>query len=181
MRVTNWTSIAAIAVCLSVSAWAGDGDHGNGRFESDVIGSMPGDTVGGVTSGGAPWVATGHASASSNGRMHLNITGLLIAAGPGVPANLVGTVGPVTMVAVSLVCGGSGGWVAASSDGAPLSSAGDAEINSTVAVPASCVAPTVLVRIFRPAEPVGSQLGPFIALSGFNAGAAAQNDSGHDK
>ncbi len=169
MRNMNWTRIIAIAACFCISAWAEDGNRGRGGFESGVVGSMPGATVGGVTSGGAPWVASGHTSVSASGRLHLKVTGLLIGAAAGIPPALVGTVGSVTMVAASLVCGGSGGSVIASSDGSPLSSAGDAEIDTTVTLPATCMAPAVLIRIFKATQPVGSQLGPFIGLSGFDA------------
>lgn len=174
----NLTKIAAMALCLACSAWAADGDHGG--FRSALIGSTPGTTVGGVNSAGAPWVASGHTSVSASGRLHLKVTGLLIAAGPGIPPSVVGTVGSVTMVAASLVCGGSGGSVAASSDGAPLSSAGDAEIDTTVTLPTTCMAPAVLIRIFRSTQPAGSQLGPFIGLSGLDAApamSASDNDN----
>lgn len=187
MRKMKWTEIVAIAVCLSFSLWAEDGHrsgggdnnhdtHGaNGGFESGVVGSMPNTTVGGIASGGLPWVAVGETSISGDGRLRFEVSGLLIADATGVPANLVGTVGPITMVAASLVCGGSGGSVVATSDGTSLSAAGIAELNTTIALPATCMAPVVLIRVFNSTAPIGSQLGPFIALSGFNAGAAAKN------
>jgi hypothetical protein len=73
----------------------------------------------------------------------------------------------VTAVAASLVCGGTGGTVAATTGGVPLSPAGNAEIKQAIALPASCLAPAVLVRVFTPANPAGSQLGPYIAATGF--------------
>jgi hypothetical protein len=188
----NWKKIAAIAACLCCSVWAEDGHRGrsdhnnqngndaNGGFESGLVGSVPKTTAGGVASGGLPWVAVGEASVSGDGRLHLEVSGLLIADAAGVPANLVGTVGPITKVAASLVCGGSGGSVVGSSDGSPLSVAGNAEIDTTITLPATCMAPVVLVRIFNSNAAVGSQLGAFIALSGFNAGAAAMNNNGSD-
>ncbi len=174
MRVTTLT-ITAVAVC-ALSAWADDNNRG---FESGMVGSTPKTTVGGVASGGVPWVATGKAVATGEGRFRVEIRGLLIANGPGVPANLVGTVGPVTMVAASLVCGGSGGTVVGSTDGAPLSAAGDAKMDGTITLPGTCMAPVALIRIFNASSPSGSQLGPFISLSGFNAGANNDNE-GHD-
>ena len=83
------------------------------------------------------------------------------------------------MVAASLVCGGSGGAVAGSTDGVLLTPAGNAEIEGTVTVPATCMAPVILVRFFNSAGAPGSQLGPFIALTGFNM--AAGNGGGHDE
>ena len=197
MRVTQLTTICAVAACFALGAAADDG-HGrdgrngnngngnngnNGAFESSVVGSVPNTTVGGVASGGVPWVVgRGEASVSDGGRLHVEVSGLLIASGAGVAANLVGTVGPVTMVGASIVCGGSGGSVAASSDGTPLSAAGDAEIDMNVTLPSSCMAPVVLVQIFTPSAPVGSQLGRFIAVSGLTAGSTPNNNGGdHDR
>jgi hypothetical protein len=102
-----------------------------------------------------------------NGKILVKLVGLLIAAAPGVPANLVGTVGPVTEVAASLVCRGSGGTVAASTGGFPLAANGDATIAANITLPAECQLPVVLVRIFDPTAAANAQLGAFIALTGF--------------
>ena len=54
-----------------------------------------------------------------------------------------GTSGPVTMVGASLICGGSGGTVVPETGGvvspSPLSSAGNAEIDQAVNLPATCL------------------------------------------
>jgi hypothetical protein len=189
--------ICAIAVCsFTVLADDGHGNNGNkgnngnndnGSFESSVIGSAPGTSVGGVQSGGAPWVVqSSEASISSNGQVRVEVHGLLIAAGG--PANLVGTTGPVTMVGTSLICGGSGGTVVPETGGvvspSPLSAAGNAEIEQAVNLPASCFAPVVLVRIFSSSAPVGSQLSAFIAVSGLTPNAPPKqngNGGGHDQ
>jgi hypothetical protein len=192
MRIKNSLRVCALAVLCTAAAMAdhggdnrGNNDNNNnnnananrGAFSSAVVGSVPGSTVGGVASGGVPWVTReGSASLSSSGRIHVEVSGLLIAAGAGVPANLVGTVGPVQMVAASLVCGGSGGTVAGSTDGVQLSAAGNAEIEGTLTLPSSCVAPVILVRVFNNAAVPGSQLGPFIAVTGVTASAAAADD-----
>src|SRR5579871_6958897 len=140
--------IGAIGAFLSLAVWA---DHGgknnnnnnqnedaNGSFESSVVGSTPGATIGGVNSGGAPWVAAnGEASVSPSGKLEVDVRGLLL--GPGAPANLVGTVGPVQMVAASLVCGGSGGVVVAATPPIFLNASGNARIENTVTIPASCL------------------------------------------
>lgn len=187
MYRNNWMKLCAIGAILSITAMADHGgdkknngnnntnnanhsNNANGSFESSVVGSVPSTTVGGVASGGAPWtVASGEASVSGSGKLEVEVQGLLLTTGA--PANLVGTTGPVIMVAASLVCGGSGGTVAASTDGVSLSPAGNAEIEATVTVPATCMAPVILVRVFNSAGAPGSQLGPFIALTGFNMSA----------
>jgi hypothetical protein len=185
----TWMLTAIGVTLLSVNVLADDG-HGNGNnnnnnqnnnssFQGGVVGSTPGTTIGGVVSGGAPWVVSqSEASVSADGRVRVEVTGLLI--GPGGPTNLVGTTGPVTMVGASLVCGGSGGAPVPEFNGfvtpSPLSTSGRAEINQLVTMPAVCVAPVVLVRFFNSAAPPGSQLGPFIAESGIAAG-AGQNQN----
>ena len=196
MRTKTLHMLCAIVAC-SFTALADDG-HGNngnkgnngnndnGSFESSVIGSAPGSSVGGVGSGGAPWVVkSGEASISSSGRVRVEVQGLVIATGG--PANLVGTTGPVTMVGASLICGGSGGTAVPETGGvvspSPLSAAGNAEIEQAVNLPANCFAPVVLVRIFTSAAPVGSQLGAFIAATGLTLNAPQkqnQNGDGND-
>ena len=109
----------------------------------------------------------------------VNVRGLLLTTGA--PTNLVGTTGPVQMVAASLVCSGSGGAVAASTDGVALSSAGDAEFEADVTVPATCMAPMVLVRVFVSTAAPGSQLRPFIAVTGFNMSANSVHDDGNNQ
>jgi hypothetical protein len=192
MRISTWMKLGAIGALLSITALAdhggnkgnnGNNQGGNDTFHSTVVGSVPSTTVGGVASGGAPWiVAEGKASISGNGKLGVEIHGLLLTTGA--PANLVGTTGPVMMVAASLVCGGSGGVVAASTDGVPLSPAGDAQIEATVTVPPTCMAPVILVRAFNNSATPGNQLGPFIALTGINMSAAnpgKHGDSGDNE
>jgi hypothetical protein len=150
-------------------------------FQAGVIGSTTGQSIGGVSSGGAPWVVRqGAASISPDGRIQVEVQGLLIAAGG--PANLVGTTGPVGMVAATLVCGGTGGSPVPVSDfvtPTPLSSLGNAEIFQTVTLPASCLGPVVLIRIFN----TTSQLGAFIAATGLTPNGAQNqnpNQNGHE-
>lgn len=139
-------------------------------FQSSVIGSNPGLAIGGVNSGGAPWVVKeGHASISPGGRIHVEVQGLLLAAGAAA-----GTTGPVRMVAATLVCGGSGGSPVAVADTAispsPLSSSGGAQIEQSISLPSACFGPVVLVRVFNASAALGSQLGPFIAVAGLTPG-----------
>jgi hypothetical protein len=178
-------TIGGVAVLIALSALADDRDrnrnndgnnhnNGNSRLQSGMVGSAPGTTVGGVPSGAFPWIVNeAEASISGSGRLQVEVSGLLIASGPGVPANVAGTVGPVQMVAASVVCGGSGGAVAAGSDGTPLSARGDAQIDAQITLPQTCMAPVVLVRVFNP---VGSQPGPFIAVTGLSAFSGGQQN-----
>ena len=183
MRVRTLMMIGAMTV-FSFSALADDGhdnnnNNTNNSFQSSIIGSATGLTIGGVNSAGAPWVSEGKASISGNGRIHVEVQGLLL--GPGAPPNLVGTTGSVTMVGATLVCGGSGGAAvpeAVAVTPSALSLAGNAEIEQDVTLPAACFGPVVLVRIFSTGT---GTLGSFIASSGLTPNAAQnqnQNDHG---
>src|SRR5579859_6837894 len=98
MKSVRWVRIAAAGALLMSSALADDGgqrgsngQNGQNSFSSSLVGSTPGVMIGGVPSGGVPWMVNqGSASLSSNGQLEVNVTGLLL--GPGAPANLVGTV-----------------------------------------------------------------------------------------
>ncbi|HYM01256.1 MAG TPA: hypothetical protein VEZ90_20015 [Blastocatellia bacterium] len=139
--------------------------------DQQIIGSTPNQTVAGVMSGGAPWM-TRRASVtiSSSGAVNGVIKGLLI---PGATP----TVGPVTDVAVSLVCGGSGGTIAATTKSFPLNSKGNAKINDTIKLPSSCIAPVLLVQVTGLTSGPLSTPGPFIALTGFNTSGGAESAS----
>lgn len=178
MQIKKLLSVAAIAALSSIGARAqAQFQNEVNFFASSVVGSTPGATVAGVAAGGAPWtVKAAAANVAPNGRITVELLGLLIAAAPGVPANLVGTVGPVKDVAASLVCGGA---VAASTGGAPLAANGNALIAANVTFPAECTAPVVLVRIFDPTAAANAQLGAFIALTGFHKVTTPGNADGH--
>jgi hypothetical protein len=133
----------------------------DGGVVSTLIGSSPGQSIGGVPSGGLPWaVSKAHVTLNGSGHLNLAVHGLIL------PST--GNTGPVTQVSASLVCGGSGGTVAATTAAVALSTSGDAHIHEKITLPASCVAPVILVRAAvvngtTPAVP------PFIAASGFNS------------
>jgi hypothetical protein len=112
-------------------------------------------TIRGVAPGGLPWaLARGSARLSANGRLNVNVRGLLIS-DPN--SNFDGTTGPVAMVAASVTCEGS---TPVSTATVPLSGQGDARINQDVTLPALCEAPIILIR-------ANSSSGPWIAASGF--------------
>jgi hypothetical protein len=184
MRVKTLMTIGAMAV-FSFSALADDGNdnNNNSSLGSSVIGSATGLTIGGITSAGAPWVVSrGQASVSGNGRIRVEVRGLLLGADPSLPPGVAGTTGPVTMVGATLVCGGAGGAVvpeAVAVTPSPLSLAGNARIDQDVTLPAACFGPVVLVRIFNTTS---TALGSFIAATGLTPNAAQtpnQDSSDH--
>jgi|SRR5262249_11668516 len=159
---------------------SGEGSKG-GSFRSGVIGSMPGLTIGGVPSGGAAWVVRGgKASLTPGGELELEVKGLLISGGA---AN--GTTGPVTQIAASLVCGGSGGMVVATTPAVNLSPEGDAELEAKITPPATCFGTIILVRVAGTngtllPTPL-AQTVPFIAVTGFHAQTGGHDDGDGDK
>ena len=162
--------IAAVAVILScfvcglftVGTLADDI-----AFLSPIVGSNPGVTIARVQSGAAPWLVNhGFAVLNDEGRLRADLRGLIL-------PNL-GTPGPVTAVAASVVCGDT---VAATTDSVPLSVDGNAEIRAKLQVPSPCLGPIVLIRA---AAFNGTPLpapGPWIAATGL----VKDSNSDHDK
>jgi hypothetical protein len=162
--------LALVAGCLAVSAVAEDD---GALLNSRVIGSNPLQTIGGVPSGGAAWVVSkGRTILNGDGSLNLRVEGLLLQSN--------GTTGPVTEVSASLVCGGSGGTVMATTAGVPLTPAGNAHVHEKITLPASCIGPVILVRVAAAnGTPVAQ--GPFIAATGFtNAAPAKESDDAHE-
>jgi hypothetical protein len=161
---------AAVAVLLSLfvsGLFAGGTIADEIAFFSPIVGSNPGVTIAGVKSGGAPWVVNhGFAVLNDDGRLRTDVRGLIL-------PNL-GTPGPVTAVAASVVCGDA---VAATSDSVPLSVDGNAEIHAKLQVPSPCLGTIVLIRATAfDGTPLPAP-GPWIAATGLTKG----SDSDHDK
>jgi hypothetical protein len=122
----------------SVQVAADDnGQDGQPLLRSTLAPSMPADpAIAGVAPGGLPWqIERGSVLLQSDGRIRLSVKGLVI------PAS--GTTGPVQTVTASLACA-DGSKVQTTS--VPISSAGDATIDTTITLPSTCLAPVVLVN-----------------------------------
>lgn len=134
-------------------------------FSSTIIGSNPKTVIAGVPSGGAPWtVQSGSAALGDDGLLSVLVQGLIL-------PNL-GNPGPVTSVSASLVCGGSGGTVVATTDPVPLFPNGDAKIQAAIKLTDPCFGPIVLVRAAAFNGNPLPQSGPWIAATGFTTSAA---------
>lgn len=158
--------VVGVALIFAVPALA---DRGHGRRGDDSRGEHNGVTllaaqvaptvptdpaVHGVTPGGAPWVIDrGSVRLRSDGRLRVEVEGLVIPTPPQNGSN------PVATLSASLFCG-SDTTPAATTAAAPFSTAGDAEIEAQLALPAKCLAPVVLLH------PNGG-LARYIAASGF--------------
>jgi hypothetical protein len=171
------TCVAALA-CSALAEDGGKGKNGNNNgiinanngdnnFQGRLVGSTPGEHVAGVASAGAPWVvAESEFNVSGNGRVEVQIRGLLLTSN--------GTVGPVTMVDASVACGDV---VAGTTGAVMLTTTGNASIDDHVVLPSPCIAPALLIRVAATTTgPVVN--GPFIAINGIAAGNNNQND--HD-
>jgi hypothetical protein len=136
-------------------------------FLSPIVGSNPGVTIAGVKSGGAPWVVNhGFAALNDEGRLRADLRGLIL-------PNL-GTPGPVTAVAASVVCGDA---VAVTTDSVLLSVDGNAEIHAKLQVPSPCLGTIVLIRATAFNGTPLPAPGPWIAATGL----AKNSDSDLDK
>jgi len=157
---TAGTGVVTSSVSASPASGSQPARHGR-VFHSTLVG-RPIDpsldvAIRGVAPGGVPWTLDRGATAiNANGRLVLKLDGLLIT---GTNSDLDGTTGPVTAVVASLTCDGTTPTIV-STVSVPLSPGGDAAINQQVTLPATCVAPIVLVR-------ANSSSGPWIAASGF--------------
>lgn len=154
------SSIAAIATGAALIITAG-ANSGAGSLHSTLAPSHPTDPqFHGVVAGGLPWVLNhGRVTITSEGEFSVEIDGLVIPTG-----TFAGTPGPVKTVSASLYCGADTNTTAADTVGpAPLSGRGDAEIHGHVTLPASCLAPIVLIH------PANISSSAYIAVTGWRA------------
>ncbi len=177
LRLTFFTLLGSVFLVGVSTGNAGASD----LFESKLAGKqVEGQEIAGISPDvAAPWVvAGGEVEIGNDGKLELDVEGLLL---------LDGTVGPVRSVFASLVCQKSvasadpTNEVVASTADVPLSVAGDAEIEDVIALPAVCVAPIVLVHVGLVDSPNCALVGqptpcqvtdlgipsPWIAASGF--------------
>jgi hypothetical protein len=160
-------AVAVLLSCFVSGLFAGGTIADEIAFLSPIVGSNPGVTIASVKSGGAPWVVNhGFAVLNDDGRLRTDVRGLIL-------PNL-GTPGPVTAVAASVVCGDA---VAATSDSVPLSVDGNAEIHAKLQVPSPCLGTIVLIRATAFNGTPLPAPGPWIAATGLTKG----SDSDHDK
>lgn len=129
----------AVVALLAASALTTAADSSGRRvFSATLVGlplSMAGQTLFGIQAGGLPWkIDEGSTSITAGGRLHVEVEGLVLAAG-----SLVGT-NPIAHGQAIVTCAGA---PAAMSSVVPFSSTGDAEVDEQVSLPAHCLAPAV--------------------------------------
>jgi hypothetical protein len=152
----NGLSAALLACIIAMPMQAKADDD---KFDSPIVGSSPKTPIAGIPSGGAPWVVSrGQASLDSDGRLKVEVKGLLLGAAAGAAG---GTTGGIPAVAASLVCGDV---VEATTDPVPFPATGSFEIRAMVMLPSpACQGAVVLIRIVRPAN---TPPGAYIAVTG---------------
>ena len=148
------------AVSASPKSQGSNQGRGVDLLRSALIG-RPGDAsttvIRGVAPGGVAWaLSRGTIRINGAGRLRLEVEGLVIT---GTNSVADGTTGPVKAVVASLTCEGTVPTIV-STNPVPLSLEGDASIDQRIGLPATCLAPIVLVR-------ANSTMGPWIAATGF--------------
>lgn len=162
-------SVVAVALAMALVAPALGLGGGDGRKVSDakVLGSVSepytgsANAIRGVPGGGLPWeIGDATADLRADGRLHVEVEGLVLARRAPVPANLQGT-NPIAQFKAMVSCLTTTSGAATTSNVStplvPASPAGDAEIEATVDLPTPCFAPIVFVT---------SPSGAWFAISG---------------
>jgi hypothetical protein len=108
-----------------------------------------------IVGGGVPWqIDEGHARLFADGRLQVEVEGLVLHVAPPNPTN------PVPSARAIVTCNHV---VAARSPIVPFSTAGNGEVETTVDLPSPCLAPTIFwVGLVGP-----TQLERWFAVSGF--------------
>ena len=146
---------AAVATALVVPALGIGGGDGRKVVDAKVLAPVSEPYTGttnpirGLAGGGLPWVIdSGSADLRAGGQLHVEVEGLVLARRSPVPPNLQGT-NPVPQFKAIVSCLTTTAGVATTSNistsPVPASSSGDAEIDTTVALPSPCFAPIVFV------------------------------------
>jgi hypothetical protein len=141
------TLVALAALTIGVVSNAAAG--GRKVLDATMTGlPVPGTVIAGITGAGAPWVIDqGHAQLFADGRIHVDVEGLII---PGrVPPN------PVDFGKAVVSCNGV---FADDTALVPFSDEGDATVDDVVTLPAQCLGVTVFFT---------SPTGGWFAVTGF--------------
>ncbi|HEX3290041.1 MAG TPA: hypothetical protein VHR46_01510 [Gaiella sp.] len=111
--------------------------------------TLAANAIRGVPGGGLPWeIGDATADLRADGRLQVEVEGLVLARRPPVPANLQGT-NPIPQFKAIVSCLTTANGTATTSNvptaPVPASPTGDAQIDAVVDLPAPCFAPIVFV------------------------------------
>lgn len=140
----SFTVLVALSIGLASNALAG----GRKVLDSTMAALLtPGQVIDGVTAAGAPWsIDQGRAMLFADGRLHVEVEGLIVTA---LGRN------PATTGKVRVSCNGA---PVAETATVPFSSAGDAEVDAVVTLPSPCFGPSIFFT---------SAGGSWFAVTGF--------------
>lgn len=138
------------AVVLAVPALSSGSRDGRKVLDAAVLAPVTGPYVGtanpirGVNGGGLPWrLASGDIDLRADGRLHIEVDGLVFAAGPNAGTNTFASFKAI--VSCQTTDNGAAAVSNISAAPFPASPAGDGETDTTVSLPSPCVAPIVFV------------------------------------
>jgi hypothetical protein len=145
---------AVLTVGLIVQA-SGASSSGQNVLEFNTMVGVSGPFVGsanpirGVNGGGLPWqIAGGRGRLGSDGRLEVEVRGLVLLNGPPVPLALRGT-NPIAsfraIVSCLTIVNGSPTSTNVATGPFPATATGNSEIEATVGLPSPCVAPIIFV------------------------------------
>jgi hypothetical protein len=143
IRLALTLALLAGLVVGAGAADAANGDHAKKLITTHLVGVDPaGTVVVGVPGAGLPWVLDkGKAKLFADGRIELDIQGLVFAAGPNIGRNT------VTSGRVSVVCNGNANPATdrvTTADPVPFSVPdGDVHFDGQLAIPSPCENPVV--------------------------------------
>jgi hypothetical protein len=150
-------AVFGIAALLAVQVHAGPAPSGSlSILEFSTMTPVTGPYVGtanpirGIPGGGLPWlISSGKGELKSDGKLDIEVTGLVLSNDPVVPAAVQLTNPLPTFRAVvscqSIDSNKMPTVVNVSTDAFPATHAGDSEIEATVTLPTPCIAPIVFV------------------------------------
>ena len=148
----------SLALALGASASHAKGSSQSPVFRSSLAPCISGGpTVHGVGPCLDSWsLENGSVRLGQGGSFELEVEGLVITA--------TGTTAPVTGISAALFCGADSNTTPAATTGVvPLSTDGDASIETTVALPSTCLAPIVVVNFAKGSTLISTR---YIALTG---------------
>jgi hypothetical protein len=133
IRKVRFALALTLLVVLAAATVATANASGRKVFSSSMVGvPAGGPTLFGVVGGGVAWrIDEGSATLTADGRLHVEVQGLVLASN--------GT-NPVHTGRAIVACNGA---AVASTDAVPFSGTGDAEVDATVSLPSPCFAPAV--------------------------------------
>jgi hypothetical protein len=161
-RLAALATVAAALFAISMvpqMGTASSDDQSVLRFDlmTSVVEPFTGsaNAIRGVPGGGLPWeIDMANGDLSNNGRVKVEVEGLVLARRAPVPPAMQGT-NPIpsfkAIVSCLTVNDGAAATVNVETDLAPATTTGDAEIKDVVALPSPCIAPIVFVT-----SPTGS-------------------------